>query len=503
MILIVKFCKTLIRNVKFEKLIISKCQQIEVKISLSFAVNLSAVTYGIICGWPSPIVPLLMNVEKNPVINEQMSDEGASWIGSLLCLGGLSIAPFSSSLAERFGRKAYGYLTAGPMFLSWLLILFATDHNCLYVARFIAGVAGSMSIFIVSTYVSEIASENIRGLLGSLLVFAINIGILLAFVAGTYMSYVLFHVFCMVFPVLFAVSFFFLPETPVYLLKRNRISEATRSLLYYRGNNKALVSEELSRLQTQVKSSVDQPNSISLCDLVRDPATLKGLIISFGLLGGQQLSGIFAMVSYAETIFKMAGASLQPEVSAIIIGVIQVFSSYLSTVLMERAGRRPLILVSCAGMCICHFILGSFCYVQSSGHDLSSISFLPIIALSAYMVSYCLGMGPAPFVVASEVFRTEVSSFANTVCFVFLWGMAFTVIKLFGPLMSLVGIEGCFMILGCMCAGCFVFSYYLVPETKGRKREDIVNELNNNQVNFNTKEHMIDNSKDLIMSERV
>ena len=174
------------------------------------------------------MTPQLMHAATNPIGTQVLSVHGASWMSSLLCLGGLSAAPFSGSLADKFGRKVFGYVALIPMLLSWLLILFAQNHIHIYVARFIGGIAGTMAIFIVSTYVGEIASESVRGFLGSFLIFSINVGILMAFVAGTYLSFSLFHTLCLVFPVIFGISFFFLPESPVYLMRQNRYSEATR-----------------------------------------------------------------------------------------------------------------------------------------------------------------------------------------------------------------------------------------------------------------------------------
>ena len=205
----------------------------------------------------------------------------------------------------------------------------------------------------------------------------------------------------------------------------------------------------------------------------------------------------------------MSGSGLSPATSAIIIGVIQVFSSYLSTILMERAGRRSLLLVSCAGMCICHSIVGSFCYLQNADFDVSSISWVPVAALSIYMISFSLGMGPVPFVIASEIFYIDITSLANTVCFVFLWGMAFVVMQLFNPLINLINIGGCFFLLSIFCAGTFVFAMTLVPETKGRKREEIADELAGNfksNLYCDQKTYTMDkntNDKDLIASDQV
>lgn len=177
-------------------------------------------------------------------------------------------------------------------------------------------------------------------------------------------------------------------------------------------------------------------------------------------------------------IFQIAGSSLSPNSATIIVGAIQIFGSWLSTVLMERAGRRPLILISCMGMLVCHFILGLFLYLQYKSYDVTSFGWIPLLALSVYAVVYCVGMGPAPFIVAAEVFSPDVASLANTVNMICLFISAFLVMKLFPLLIVILGIYGCFFFLGACCGCTFLFTLFFVPETKGRSIESILDELN-------------------------
>lgn len=160
-----------------------------------------------------------------------------------------------------------------------------------------------------------------------------------------------------------------------------------------------------------------------------------------------------------------------------IIGGFQIVGAYVSTTLMDRAGRRFLTLISCIGMAISHCLVGLFFYLQENNHDVSSISWLPVIALSTYIVTYCSGVGPVPFVVTSEIFRLNVSSFATTLCFIFYWGITFASIQTFDKAMLFLGASGCFFMLASFCLATLVFAYFMLPETKGREREDIVNEL--------------------------
>lgn len=186
----------------------------------------------------------------------------------------------------------------------------------------------------------------------------------------------------------------------------------------------------------------------------------------------------------------MSGSSLSPNASAIIVATIQLFGSWSATFLVEHAGRRPLLLLSCAGMCVCHCVIGTFCYLQILQYEVSAYSWVPVVALSTFMMVYSLGMGNGPIVVISEIFSRDVTSLAMTISLSVSWGTAFIITKIFTDLIALLGTHGCFYLLATFCACSFLFCFVLLPETKGRMREDIVDELNGVRCMKNVK-HII------------
>lgn len=444
----------------------------------AMVVNLAALTYGTMIGWQSPMAPRLQN-DVPPVGTVKMSNEEVSWLTGSMCVGGILATPIMGPITEKVGRKMIGCFLGIPFLTSCFLTIFATGHVHLFVSRFLAGVGGAGAIFLIPLYVSEISSDANRGMLGSLLLFMLNFGILLAYIFGAILSFQAFAIFITVLPVLFLGGIFFLPETPVYLVHRNKLREANESLIWLKAGDKCAAERELQRLQiTAAKDAAALTKSVSFLDLFKNKATVKGLVISLGLFAGQQLCGIFAMVSYTETIFRVAGSSLSPNMAAIIIGVIQLVGSYLSTSLIERAGRRLLLLISCGGMAICHYVISAFCYFQEGGYDVIDYGSIPVVALSVFMITYCLGMGPGPYVITAEIFDRDISSLATTVALVFVWCMGFIVSKFFTNLVDLLGMYGCFFALGSSCVISLIFVAFLVPETKGRSREDILRELN-------------------------
>lgn len=173
------------------------------------------------------MVPRLKG-ENNPIPGGNWSDENISWLASSLCLGGFLTTGFMGRLSERFGRKGLGYISAFPIIICWFLKAWALSPLCIYMARFLVGVTGAGVFFLNPLYIGEIASEEIRGILGSILVLAVNIGILYGYTAGILIDYTALAYWGLVFPIAFLIGFYFLPETPVYLVRQNRLNDALK-----------------------------------------------------------------------------------------------------------------------------------------------------------------------------------------------------------------------------------------------------------------------------------
>ncbi|XP_011300593.1 facilitated trehalose transporter Tret1 [Fopius arisanus] len=444
----------------------------------ALTINTATIATGISAGWTSPMIPRLQ-APNTPVGDEPMTLDQISWLTSVTCIAPLFVLPLCNFLSERFGRKTLGCLMAIPMGLCWLLTLLATNFTFLLIARILEGMGNGMIVFLVPIYVTEISSDDVRGKLGSFLGVAANFGLLLGFILGAAMSYQMFAICGMIVPVVYLAGFFFMPETPIYLLRKGRKEEATRSLMWLRNNDQMTVDNELRRLEKILEAEkIVSRKAVGFRDLFRDRGTIWGFIIALALLPGQQTSGITVIFTYTATIFQLAGSSMAPNSAAIVLAIMQVFGSILSTVTIERAGRRFLLLFSCAGMAVCHTLLGSFFLLQFLNYDLSLITWLPIVILSCYTIIYCLGLGPVSFVVANEVVSSDVSSLVNSVAMSLVWIICFIVVKGFPFARDAIESHGCAFILAICCTCTFLFTYFVIPETKGRPIDSILKELN-------------------------
>lgn len=147
----------------------------------------------------------------------------------------------------------------------------------------------------------------------------------------------------------------------------------------------------------------------------------------------QQFSGINAVIFYAQMIFDSAGSTLAPSICTIIVGIVQVVMTVGSALLIEKAGRRLLLLQSSAIMGLCLIMLGVFFFLkESTTFEVSSIAFIPLVSVVLFIVSFSLGLGPLPWLMMGELFAAEVKGIASAIAVMFNWTLVFIITKTFG-----------------------------------------------------------------------
>lgn len=137
--------------------------------------------------------------------------------------------------------------------------------------------------------------------------------------------------------------------------------------------------------------------------------SIKAILIGFSLTGINLFSGTFAMINYTANIFKESGSTLDPHVSSIIVAVIQIFGVYGSTVLVDRIGRKTLLIFSTSGAFIGLMSLGIYSYLNENGYDLTTCNWIPLISFSTFVFISCFGILPLPFIVLTEILPAEVN----------------------------------------------------------------------------------------------
>lgn len=387
---------------------------------------------------------------------------------SAVLLGSLAGAAIGGTLTDRFGRRKLLIVTAIIFAVGAIGAALAPGTTWLIAARIIAGVAIGIASFVAPLYISEIAPVDIRGKLVSINQVALTSGIVISYLidyafAGAEAWRWMFAM-ALVPAAIFGIGLIFIPDSPRWLAAHGQLDKARSVLGKIRKPED--VESELSRIQ---KNAAQQKGHWS--ELL-SPVLRMAMIVGIGLAIAQQVTGINTVIYYAPTIFKFAGFSSSSVaiLASVGVGAINVIFTLVAMGLMDRVGRRPLLLVSLAGMTLSLAVLGlAFALPQMSG----ILGWVAVGSLMAYVGSFAVGLGPVFWLILSEIYPLAIRGRAMSIGTMVNWGGNLIVAVSFLTLTHVIGKAGTFWMFGAVSVGAWCFAYFLVPETKGKTLEEI------------------------------
>lgn len=365
-------------------------------------------------------------------------------------------------------------MAAVPLITSWILIGVAETVAVIYVSRVLSGLAYGIAYSVLPMYLGEIASDHIRGSISTLLTVMAKLGILYAYSIGPYVSVRLMAWLAIIPAALFVGTFIWLPESPYYLIGKNEQENARKSLSRLRQCND--VDEELERMSIAVKKS--QENKGTFQELFFNKGNRMSLIIILGLSIAQQLCGSQAVIAYSQTIFKRVGSTLGASESTIILGVVQLVSAAVSFSIVDIVGRRPLLLLSVIGAAICNTIVGLYFFLERMEINVTGIAWLPMLAIMVFIVAYTIGMATVTFAILGEIFPKNLKSVAGPAFTITGGVFSFIVAKLFQIVSDDLGSDYTFWGFALFTYMFIPFVWFLIPETKGKSLDVILEEIN-------------------------
>ncbi|XP_015510585.2 facilitated trehalose transporter Tret1 isoform X1 [Neodiprion lecontei] len=437
----------------------------------ALSATLGALAFGGVLGWSTS------GGDSGEKLAEQynitMSTSDFSWIGSVTNLGSAAICIPMGLMMDAFGRKRSMLILVVPYTIGWSLVIWAKSVAMFCVGRFLLGFSGGGFCVAVAVYTAEIGEKTIRGRLGAFHELMLTSGILISYILGTLIPiYYLSMTFAAV-PLIFFVVFSFMPESPTYYLMKNREEEARDSLLRVRGP-KYDVERELITRKLVLAEELQYKGSFLAA--MRSKVARNGLIIAYGLMFFQQMSGVNAIVFYTGSIFGQNGA-ISTDASTIIVGALQVVSTFTSLLIVDRLGRKILLLASISAMAVGMLALGTYYYLEENGVDVSSVNWIPLVSVCLFILMSSLGFGPIPFMMVGELFSPQIKGIAGSSACSFNWLMAFLVTRTFNDLVEAFGNYATFWMYSVICACGVLFVIFIVPETKGKSLEQIQREL--------------------------
>jgi len=387
---------------------------------------------------------------------------------SSVLLGSLAGAAMGGILADRLGRRRLLIVTAIVFGLGAVGAALAPGTTWLIVARVVAGTAIGVASFVAPLYISEIAPVDIRGKLVSVNQVALTSGIVISYLidyafAGSQAWRWMFAM-AVIPAAAFGIGLMFIPNSPRWLAARGHPEQARAVLKRIRAPEK--VEGELGQIQHSVAQQKGHWSEL-LSPLLR-PAMMVGV----GLAVAQQITGINTVIYYAPTIFKFAGLSSASGaiLASVGVGVVNVVLTVVAMQLIDRVGRRPLLLVSLAGMALSLFVLGlAFSLSQLSG----SLGWIAVASLMVYVGSFAVGLGPVFWLILSEIYPLSIRGRAMSIGTVANWSANLIVALSFLTLTQVLGKPATFWLYGVVTIGAWLFAFFLVPETKGKTLEEI------------------------------
>ena len=373
-------------------------------------------------------------------------------------------------LADIFGRRLLLIVTAIIFAAGALICAAATSPAMLIVGRIIVGLGIGLSSGTVPVYISEVSPADARGWTVSLFQLAITIGILLAYVVDY--AFAKSEAWRWMFGIslipasIFAIGMYFLPESPRWLIRHGDLVRARAILARIRATSN--VDAELKEIEQSFAQSEQHGNWHDLLS----PSLRPALIVGIGLAIFQQVTGINTVIYYAPLIIQSAGVSSAS--GAILatagIGAVNVLMTIVSMWLIDRIGRRPLLLTGIAGMIVTLGVLG---WAFHSNSRSEALSWLAVISMMVYVASFAISLGPIFWLLIAEIYPLQVRSSSEGLAATFNWGSNLLVSLTFLTLLQGIGAPKTFWVYGLCAIGAWIFSYSLVPETKGRTLEQI------------------------------
>jgi SP family galactose:H+ symporter-like MFS transporter len=440
-----------------------------------FLVGAVILTAGLLFGYDQGVISgALVGIEKSFSVSTFMVEIITSWV----TLGALAGALAAGILSDKIGRKSAVLLAAVLFGFGALIEAFAPGAWVLVAGRLIVGFGVGVASVAAPLYAAEMAPTRMRGRFVSGYQFGITFGIFLAYLIDELLSSgdrwrLMLGISAV--PAVLLVAFI-LPssDTPRWFLTKGRRDEARAALARIRPDDTDAAMDEL-------EASVDDETEQASWAVVFSRTWRRPLTIGIGLAVFQQVTGINAIIYYANKIFAAAGFVTpegQTAATTWAIGAVNVLATLIAIAFVDKLGRKPLLKAGLVGMSVSLTVVGiCFWFINRSGPSTSGgpsdAGLITLVALVVYIASFAFSLGPVVWTVINEIFPRSIRGRGVSIATAANWGSAWLVSQFFLSLVSTIGESGTFLLFAALSVAAFIWISKVLPETRGRSLEDI------------------------------
>jgi len=396
-----------------------------------------------------------------------LSEWGKGFAVSSLYIGCMAGCLIAGAVSERYGRKPGLMLAAFLFGISAVGVALSHQLSWFIFFRIVGGLGVGMASMLSPMYIAEISPADIRGRMVSINQLTIVIGILLTY----YINYVLasgangwrWMFGCGIVPsLLFLTGMFFVPESPRWLIKAGEENKGRTVLQQIGGSDYA--GSVIEEVKEAINSEISAGSQSGILSKALFPILLIGIVLAVY----QQFCGINVVFFYAPDIFAKTGAGVQAQLlQTIAVGGVNLIFTVAAMWLVEKAGRRGLMLFGSVALTVCYIIIGFLL------HDIAGNGLLLLIFILLAIASYAVSLAPVTWVLISEIFPNRIRSAGVSIATFFLWLACYILTLTFPVIMNKFGGYTAFWIYAGICLMGFLFVYFKVKETKGKTLEEL------------------------------
>ncbi|CAG4939738.1 unnamed protein product [Colias eurytheme] len=438
-------------------------------------VSYLCMTTGVLYTWPSSVIKVLSS--ENTPLNRIMTETEISLLGSLTSISALFTMPLSGMVLDKLGRKYTCVGMALLQVIGWAVVICFDYVESILAAVFIGGL--SSCIYLVAPmYAGEFCQEAIRGTMTAAVMTCFAVGWLISYMMGV-LDYRVMNYICLTMSIVGTLLQFYLWESPLYQMTKGLEKEAMKTIAHYRGVriDSKEVHQEINNLKVALNPDLDdatpeaeklQPNETVQREklstwqfLKKSRSTRRALFLSFILYTAAVFQGQVVIQVYAEPLFTLAVPSMSATVCSVLFAIVNIVAALIVLYLVDRAGRRPLMIYSSLITAFFASLLGT--QIQFSWGP----NWLTAVLIYLFCITYTTGAGMIPYTISAEIFLPEIKNFATIVSLEYSFVGFFVILFIYHPLVSAIGLGPIFYIFAGVCLLTTVFCHFYMPETKG------------------------------------